>query len=278
MERAEKADGEQVNAESLPEEIQRRTERLEQIRQAKAMIEERSKQRYEKEKAAYEQTMAKRAAKEKRTGKKTPGRPPTPPECGPRDKDQVNFTDPESRIMLTSSNGWQQAWNLQNCVDMNSYMILGGTITQATNDKEQLKAVLDQIEALPDSLGRVKRVAADAGYFSEQNTEFVTDRKATPYISIGRQQHHMSWKERLADPGPPPKDPTPVEAMQWRLRTKAGRAFYGKRKSTVEPVFGIIKHVMGFRQFLLRGLRKVAGEWKLVQCAYNLKRMHTLAT
>jgi hypothetical protein len=80
----------------------------------------------------------------------------------------------------------------------------------------------------------------------------------------------------VADPGPPPDDPTLVEAMVWRLRTKQGRAFYGRRKSTVEPVFGIIKHVMGFRQFLLRGLEKVSGEWKLLQCAYNLKRMHTM--
>ena len=278
MERAEQADCEQVEAESLPEEIQLRTERLEQIRQAKSIIKQRATRRYENQKAAYDQKMAERETKKKQTGKKPPGRPPSPPEPGPRDKDQVNFTDPESRIMLTSSNGWQQAWNLQSCVDMNSYMILGGTITQATNDRQQLKPVLDQIEALPDSLGRVERVAADAGYFSEQNTELVTDHEATPYISPGRQQHHMSWRQRLADSGPPPEDPTPVEAMAWRLKTNEGRTFYGKRKSTVEPVFGIIKHVMGFRQFLLRGLEKVSVEWKLLQCAYNLKKMHTMVS
>ena len=278
MERAEQADREQVEDESLPEEIQRREQRLARIRKAKAMIKQRAAQRYEQEKDDYEKKMADRAAKEKQTGKKPPGRPPSPPEAGPRDKDQVNFTDPESRIMLTSSNGWQQAWNLQSCVDMNSYMIVGGTITQATNDKQQLKPVLDQIKGLPDQLGTMKNLAADAGYFSEDNVKLVTRHKATAYIATGRQEHHPDWRERVAGPGPPPDDPTPVEAMVWRLRTKQGRAFYGRRKSTVEPVFGIIKHVMGFRQFLLRGLEKVSGEWKLLQCAYNLKRMHTMVS
>lgn len=277
MDRAEQADSEQVEAEALPEEISRRNERLEQIREAKAMIEERAAQRYKEEKAAHEKKMADRQAKEKRTGKKTPGRKPKPPEPGPREGDQVNFTDPDSRIMLTSSNGWQQAWNLQSSVDMNSYMIVGGTLTQAANDKQQLEPMMDQLEELPEELGSVKRVAADAGYFSEDNTNLVTERGADPYISVSRQKHHPGWTQRLADPGPPPEDPTPVQAMKWRLKTQEGREFYARRKSTVEPVFGIIKRAMGFRQFLLRGLRKAAGEWKLVQCAYNLKRMHALA-
>lgn len=277
MAHAEAADNESIDTAALPEELALRQDRLEQIRQAKAMIEERAAQRYEEEKAAHEKKMADREAKEKRTGKKTPGRKPKPPEPGPREGDQVNFTDPDSRIMLTSNNGWQQAWNLQSSVDMNSYMIVGGTLTQATNDKQQLKPMMDQLEELPEELGTVKRVSADAGYFSEDNTNLVTERGADPYISVSRQKHHPGWTQRLADPGPPPEDPTPVQAMKWRLKTQEGRDFYGRRKSTVEPVFGIIKHVMGFRQFLLRGLRKAAGEWKLVQCAYNLKRMHALA-
>lgn len=277
MDRAEQADNEQVQTEALPEEISRRNDRLAKIRQAKAMIEERAAQRYKKEKAAHEKKMADRAAKEKRTGKKTPGRKPKPPKPGPRQTDQVNFTDPDSRIMLTSSRGWQQAWNLQSSVDMDSHMILGGTLTQATNDKQQLEPMLDQLSELPEELGTVKRVAADAGYFSEDNTNRVTEREATPYISTSRQKHHPGWTQQLADPGPPPEDPTPVQAMKWRLKTQEGREFYARRKSTVEPVFGIIKRAMGFRQFLLRGFRKAAGEWKLVQCAYNLKRMHALA-
>ena len=277
MAQAEQADDESIDTDSLPEEIAHRTDRLDKIRAAKAMIEERAEERYQAEKAAYEQKMADRKAKEERTGKKTPGRTPAPPEPGPKDSDQVNFTDAESRIMLTSSNGWQQAYNVQHSVDMDSYMILGGHLTQATNDKQQLKPALDEVEGLPDELGTIKRLAADSGYFSQANVEDVTGRQATPYIAKGRQNHHPDWTKRLAKADPPPDDPTPVEAMRWRLSTQEGRDFYARRKSTVEPVFGIIKHVMGFRQFLLRGLKKVRGEWKLLQCAYNLKRMHVLA-
>ncbi|MEX2368788.1 MAG: transposase, partial [Candidatus Paceibacterota bacterium] len=128
-----------------------------------------------------------------------------------------------------------------------------------------------------DELGTLQRIAADSGYFSQINVEEAADRQATPYITKGRQNHHPDWKQRLTKDEPPPDDPTPVQAMQWRLSTQEGRDFYARRKSTVEPVFGIIKHVMGFRQFLLRGLKKASGEWKLLQCAYNLKRMHVLA-
>lgn len=277
MAHAEQADNESIHTDSLPEELALRTERLEQIRQAKAMIQERAEERYQAEKAAYEKKMAKRGAKEKRTGKKTPGRKPAPPESGPRASDQVNFTDSESRIMLTSSNGWQQAWNLQSSVDMDSYLILGGHVSQATNDKNQLAPALDELDRLPDQMGTPQRVAADSGYFSQTNVEDVITRQATPYIAKGRQTHHPDWKTRLSKADPPPENPTPVEAMQWRLSTQQGRDFYARRKSTVEPVFGIIKHVMGFRQFLLRGLKKANGEWKLLQCAYNLKRMHVLA-
>lgn len=277
MAHAEQAENESIDTDSLPEELALRTDRLEQIRQAKAMIEERAEQRYQQEKAEYEQKMAKRAAKEKRTGKKPPGRKPAPPDPGPQASDQVNFTDSESRIMLTSSNGWQQAWNLQSSVDMDSYLILGGHLSQATNDKNQLAPALDELDKLPNQMGTPKRVAADSGYFSQDNVEDVIKRQATPYIAKGRQTHHPDWKTRRSKTDPPPDNPTPVEAMQWRLSTQDGQDFYARRKSTVEPVFGIIKHVMGFRQFLLRGLKKANGEWKLLQCAYNLKRMHVLA-
>jgi len=277
MAQAEQADNESIDADSLPEELALREERLTKIRAAKAMIQQRAEKRYQQEQADYQKKMADRKAKEERTGKKTPGRKPSPPEPGPKASDQVNFTDPESRIMLTSSNGWQQAYNVQHSVDMNSHMILGGHITQATNDKQQLTPALDAVEALPEELGTIKRIVADSGYFSQDNVEEVTDnRDATPYIAKGRQNHHPDWTQRLAKAGPPPDDPTPLEAMQWRLSTQEGRDFYARRKSTVEPVFGIIKHVMGFRRFLLRGLDKVRGEWKLLQCAYNLKRMHAL--
>jgi transposase len=278
LEQAEAADRADDEDGSLPEELARRQQRLEQIARAKAMIEERAAERYEAEKADYGAKMAERRAKEERTGKKTPGRKPTPPEPGPREKDQVNFTDPQSRIMLTSQNGWQQAWNAQAAVDMDSHLIVGGHISQAPNDKQELEPALDALEALPEQLGAPERIAADNGYYSEDNITKAIDRDLTPYLATGRQAHNQHWKERVADPGPPPEEATEAEQMGWRLKTPEGKAFYGRRKATVETVFGIIKRAIGFRQFSLRGLKKVAGEWDLVKCAYNLKRMHALAS
>ena len=272
---AEAADGQDEGGEKLPEELARRKKRLGQIREAKAMIAQRAEARYEAEQVAHEQKMAARAEKEQRTGKKTPGRTPQPPEPGPRDKDQVNFTDPESRIMPTS-NGWQQAWNAQAAVDMDSHLIVGGRLSRAPNDKQQLQPVLDNLQKRPPEIGTPKRIVADNGYYSEDNVNETVDRDLTPYLATGRQKHNPRWDECRGDPGPPPDDPSPLEAMAWRLQTPEGKDFYGRRKATVETVFGIIKQVMGFRQFLLRGLEKAAGEWNLVQCGYNLKRMHAL--
>lgn len=278
LEAAEAADQQEEDDERLPEELARRQKRLAKIKQAKQMIAERAEVRYEAEQAEYEQKMAKRRRKETQTGKKTPGRKPEPPEPGPRDKDQVNFTDPESRIMPTSTQGWQQAWNAQAAVDMDSYLIVAGHISQAPNDKQQLEPVLDQLETLPEQLGELERVAADNGYYSEDNVNEAANRNLTPYLATGRQPHNQRWDQRLADPpDPPPEGATPAEQMSWRLQTPEGKAFYGRRKATVETVFGIIKRAIGFRQFSLRGLKKVAGEWDLVKCAYNLKRMHALA-
>jgi len=277
LEKAEAADAEEEDDQQLPEELQRRQDRLAQIRQAKQMIGQRAEKRYEAKQAEYEAKMAERRQKENQTGKKTPGRKPKPPEPGPRDNDQVNFTDPASRIMPTSSNGWQQAWNGQLAVDMDSHLMVGGHISQATNDKQELQPVLEALDELPEQLGMLKRITADSGYYSEDNISEATDRELTPYLAMGRQNHNQRWDKRLEDPGPPPKDASEKQQMAWRLTTPDGKAFYARRKATVETVFGIIKHVMGFRQFSLRGSRKVAGEWNLVGCAYNLKRMHALA-
>ena len=275
LDAADAADNQAGEGEQLPEELARRQERLGQIREAKAIIEERGEARYEAERGEQEKKMAERAEKEQRTGKKTPGPSPKPPEPGPRDKDQVNFTDPESRIMPTS-NGWQQAWNAQAAVDMNSHLIVGGRLSQAPNDKQQLQPMLDSLQGMPEAIGTAENITADNGYYSEDNVNEAAARDLTPYLATGRRKHNPRWDERHADPGPPPDDPSPLEAMAWRLQTPEGKDFYGRRKATVETVFGIIKGVMGFRQFLLRGLRKAAGEWNLVQCAYNLKRMHAL--
>src|SRR5699024_1375980 len=274
---AEAADHREEDDRQLPEELQRRQDRLEKIRAAKAQIAERAEARYGKERAEYDERMAERAEKEQRTGKKIPGREPAPPDPGPRDKDQVNFTDSESRIMPTSSRGWQQAYNAQAAVDMDSHLMVGGHLSQAPNDKQQLQPALDTLDELPNPIGSPENIVADNGYYSEDNVDEVAGRELTPYLATGRRKHHPRWDKRRADPGPPPNDPTPLEAMAWRLTTPEGKDFYGRRKATVETVFGIIKNVLGFRQFSLRGLRKATGEWKLVQCAYNLKRMHALA-
>lgn len=277
MKQAEAADQQEQDDQQLPEELERRQQRLAQIRQAKQMIEQRAARRYEAEQAEYEQTMAERRRKEQETGKKIPGRQPEPPEPGPRETDQVNFTDSESRIMPTSSNGWQQAWNAQSAVDMDSHLMVAGHISQAPNDKREVEPQVQALAALPAELGQVERLAGDNGFYSIENITHAEDRHIVPYLATGRTAHHQSWEHRRADPGPPPEPASAAEQMSWRLQTTEGKAFYARRKATVETVFGIIKQVMGFRQFSLRGLKKVSGEWKLVQCAYNLKRMHALA-
>lgn len=278
LRRAEAADQSDGEAERLPEEIAHRKKRLAKIKQAKAMIAQRAAQRYETETEDYEKKMAERAEKEEKTGKKVRGRKPKPPEPGPRDKDQVNFTDPQSRIMPTSQNGWQQAWNVQAGVDMDAYLLISGYVSQSPTDRQEVEENLNQIAELPDPLGTPDRTVFDAGYFSEENVNLADeDYRVEPYISENREKHHPNLEELFGNPGPPPDDPTPLEAMRWRMQTEEGKEFYSKRKSTVEPVFGIIKQAMGFRQFLHRGHQKVSGEWDLVKCAYNLKRMHTLA-
>lgn len=278
LETAEEADREDLPDElSLPEEIARRKERLEAIRKAKAAIEERAQRRYQEEKDQYDQKMEKRRQKEKETGRKTPGPKPKPPEPGPMPKDQVNLTDEDSRIMFTSENGYQQAYNVQATVCMDSHLIVGGHVTQKGNDQWELEPALEEVAKLPGKLGTPERLSADNGYCSADNVTVCDDQDITPYIATGREEHNPSWKERfLEEAGEPPEEEEGVEAMAYRLKTKEGRAFYGRRKGTVEPVFGIVKHVLGFRQFLLRSVEKVCGEWALLRCAFNLKRMHAL--
>ena len=150
-------------------------------------------------------------------------------------------------------------------------------MVQAPNDKQQIAPMLAKIDALPEALGGVNTLLADSGYFSEANVAQCVAAKVEPLIAVGREPHHPSLAERLSPPPPEPDHPTPVERMAWRLRTPQGKKLYGLRKQTPEPVFGIIKSVMGFRQFLLRGLDKVRGEWSLVTMAWNFKRMFTLS-
>lgn len=261
---------------SLPAEIKRREERLLAMAQAKVRIAARAMERFEREQAAHAAKMAQRDAKAKQAGRKPGGKPPKPPAPGIQSTDQINLTDEESRIMPVSGGGFEQAYNTQAAVDTGSLLVVAEAVTQATNDKEQIVPMLEQLAALPKSLGKVDQLLADTGFFSGKNVVACEEAGIEPLIAVARDEHHARWRERFTEPAPLSASATPAERMAHRLRTKAGRAAYALRKQTVEPVFGIIKSVLGFRQFLLRGLNKVGGEWRLVCLAWNLKRMAAL--
>src|SRR6266403_2077698 len=240
-------------------------------------IEARAEQRLEREQAEHEAKMAARAEQEKRTGKKPPGRPPEPPTGGVREKDQINLTDEDSRIMKVAGGGFDQCYNAQAVVATGSMLIVATEVTQAANDKEQLVPMIEKLQALPKELGRVKRILADSGYLSEANVEKTEAAKIEPLIALGGSRHHVSWKQRFAaTPKAPPDSATPMQKMAHRLKTPRGRKLYALRKQTPEPVFGIIKSVMGYRQSLLRGLENVRGEWNLVTMSWNIKRMFAM--
>ena len=195
---------------------------------------------------------------------------------GPRPDDQINLTDEESRIMKVAGGGFEQCYNAQALVDSESMLVMAPHVTQAGNDKEQVVPMLAKLQALPEELNQPEKFLADSGYFSEKNVEACEAARIEPLIAVGRDAHHRHWRERFEEPAASSEPTSPVDKMEHRLKTKAGRAAYGQRKQTVEPVFGIIKSVMGFRQFLLRGLANVQNEWTLVCLAWNLKRMATL--
>ena len=278
MARAEGADAADVpDGMSIPEELARREERLRKIKEARATIEGRAKERHAREMAEHEAKMAAREAKIAATGKKPGGKPPTPPVEGPLPSDQVNLTDEDSRIMPVAGGGFEQCYNAQAAVAAGSLLVVATNVVQAPNDKQQVEPMLEKIEALPGDLGEVENLLADTGYFSADNVDACEKAGVEPVIAMGRQPHHPPLRERFAAAPTAPENPTPVEAMAHRLKTPEGRALYALRKQTPEPVFGIIKSVLGFRQFSLRGLEKVRGEWSLVTMAWNLKRMFVLA-
>jgi hypothetical protein len=221
--------------------------------------------------------MAVRAAKAAATGQKPRGRPPVPPVEGPGATDQVNLTDAESRIMPVPGGGFEQCYNAQACVAAGCLLVVATDVVQAANDKQQVEPMLGKLAALPPALGEVETLLADNGYCSGANVQACVAADIDPLMAMGRQPHHPPLTERFTPDPPPPDTPTPLEAMAHRLQTQEGRALYALRKHTPEPVFGIIKAALGFRQFLLRGLDKVRGEWNLVTMAYNLKRLFALA-
>ena len=276
---AEKADVEDQPEElSIPEELERRENRLAAIAKAKAEIERRAEERYQQELEEYKAKVARREVI-RESGKKPRGKEPKAPEAGPKDKDQVSLTDPDSRIMPTSGGGFEQAYNVQAAVETDSGLIVEKHVTQATNDKQQVESALEELATREDEIGKAEAILADTGYFSENNVSAVDNYGATPYIAEKRDAHNKPLMERFKpdDPMPEGDDVTALDLMRWRLQTKEGRAVYAMRKSTIEPTFGIQKEVMGYRQFLVRGFDAVSAEWDLLCTGFNLKKMFAMA-
>src|SRR5271167_770681 len=263
---------------SIPEELERREERLKKLAEARTKIEARAGERFAREQAEYEAKIAAREAKAKASGKKPGGQPPAPPAAGPGPSDQINLTDEDSRIMPVAGGGFEQCYNAQAVVTADSLLVVAADVVQAANDKQQLEPMLSKLAALPADLGAPQKMLGDNGYFSAANVAACAVAGIEPLLALGRAPHHPSLDERFAAAPPAPENPTPLEAMVHRLATPEGKKLYGQRKHTPEPVFGIIKSVLGFRQFLLRGLDKVRGEWSLVTMAWNIKRIFALST
>lgn len=265
---------------TVPREVARRKDRIEKLRQATAQIQARAQERHREEMAAFGEKQ-KRREERKAAGKKPRGREPQPPKEGPRSKDQYNFTDPESRIMKTGA-GFEQSYNAQAAVEVESRLLVSQAVSAAPNDKEQLEPTLAATSAVIES---IEAVLIDSGFYSAAAVaamERGTNGQAGPcvYAATGRQPHGRSVAalEKRVDPPAPQPGASAAEVMAHRLKTKAGRELYALRKQTIEPVFGIIKEAMGFRRFSLRGLAKVRTEWTLVTLAYNLKRLFHLGT
>jgi transposase len=260
----------------IPAELAIRQDRMKAIKEAKAEIERRAAERHAKEQEEYERKVAERKRKQEETGKKPGGKAPKPPTAGPTEKDQVNLTDGESRIMPGPGGSFKQAYNAQAGVDTKSMLIVTTHVSQSPNDKQEVDPALVNLSQLPETLGTVTDLLADTGYYSAANVELCEQKNVTPYIAVERHEHHPPLMERFAEPPPLPDNADAVAAMKHRLRTKSGKAIYAKRKSTIETVFGIIKAVMGYRKFLRRGLDAAEHEWELICTAFNLKRLFAL--
>ncbi len=238
----------------LPEELQRRQTRLVKIRQARKALQQRAR-----DKAAAQ------------------GKPPDEVrQAKPRDKEQYNFSDPESRIMK-GGDGFVQAYNAQAAVEPGCQLIVGQTLTEAANDKEQLQPLLEAVEQQAGQ--RPEEVLADSGYCSERNLQHLEsaaepENKIEAYIATKKDRH--GERRLAAKRGPLPRGATRVERMKRKLGTKAGAKIYAQRKAIVEPVFGQIKQGRGMRGFLFRGVEKVRGEWALLCLTHNILKMHTL--
>jgi len=245
-EEEDKRYGRDRRGDELPEELQRRETRIARIQEAKKALEERAR-----EKAGSESKDSK--------------------EAKPDPKAQYNFTDPESRIMK-GANEFVQGYNTQVAVEPFFQLIVGQTVTQAANDKQQMVPLIEVIEE--QSGQRPEEVLADSGYCSEENLKYLAKRRMAGFVATEKQKH--GEQNEPCKRGPLPKDASRLEQMERKLKTKVGAAVYARRKCVVEPVFGQIKQARGFRQFLLRGLRKVRGEWALICMTHNVLKFHKM--
>jgi transposase len=250
------AHGPDRRGDELPEELGRRQSRLAKIREAKALLEERARAE-----AAVE------AARREAEGKAPPA--VAPDEASPGPRDQINFTDPESRIMRASNKGWDQCGDAQAAAN-ECQVILAADVTDQANDKLQAVPMVDQAreDLVAAGVGRAIGAAVmDTGYYSESDTAALEQRGIAPYVATERLKHHEEVAS--APRGRIPKDLSAEQRMARKLRTKAGRARYAKRKGRIEPIFGQLKQVLGFRQFSPRGLAAMRGEWRLMCLVHN---------
>jgi transposase len=269
----DEAFGKGVRGDDLPAELARRESRLSKIREAKAALEQQARDKATEKAEIQRQKIEARASKEAEIGKKMGGRPPKEPEdpneAVPEPKAQRNFTDPESRIMLDgASKGFEQAYNAQAVVDDEAQIVVASGVTQETNDKKQLKPMVEKVES---NLGELpEKLSADAGHYSDDNVTDPDLEQVDLYIPPSRQKH---GKTPVDTTEPLPADAPPIEKMRHKLRTPEGRAVYKERKQIVEPIFGQIKEVRGFRRFSFRGLVAVAREWDLICLTHNLLKL-----
>jgi len=282
MARAEQAEAqEQKDVLDLPAELTRRADRKAALQQARQIIEARAKELAAAQQPDYEAKQVRRQ-EQRDAGEKPRGPEPTPPSATPAPKAQYNFTDPESRIMKAGSGQhFEQSYNAQAVVDQ-AMLIVGARVSVAANDKQELVPTVVAIS--PVVAPEITAVLTDSGFYSEAAVQAVeqkadgTPTGMTVYAAVEKTSHHKTIADLLPQPEPaaPAPEASAKEKMAHRLKTKIGRELYKLRKQTVEPVFGIIKEVMGFRRFSLRGHAKVSLEWTLVCVSYNLKRLFAL--
>lgn len=271
---AEVADaGGDADPQVLPKDLARRQALRDQLDAARRRLESAAKARAEAERGAYE---AKAAARNKRKGR-AKGKHPKPPDDAPRPDEQSNLSDPDSRLMRKSkSHEYRQAYNAQAVVDADgSQLILGTRIGNCASDRNELVA---SIEAIPAALGLPETALADSGYANAEDVAHLATRGVEVLVATGATGHRRAHDFRPSKAMKPPKEHKAewLKSMAAKLSSEEGRALYKLRQQTVEPVFGIIKAVLGFTRFSLRGQDKVTNEWNLVALAYNCKRLHKL--